>query len=105
MEDEDIVKEIRKIEETADRLIHEAQEKALELESASKREIERLQLESEKEFEMRASNLRLTLKENKRREESQLIARFEEAKKRLEDLDKETFDRFIGLVVKKICEG
>lgn len=105
MEDEDIVKEIKKIEQAADRLIQEAQEEAKKLELASKREIEKIELASESEFEMRANRLKLGLQEGKRREELQLTARFEEEKKRLEEVDKEVLKRLVDLVAEKISEG
>lgn len=105
MEDEDIVREIRGIEDAADRLILEAQEKVKELESASKSEIEKIDSESEKEFEMKADKLRSALKEEMEREESELTARFEEDKKRLEDVDRDTLMRLTDLATDKICEG
>lgn len=105
MEEEDIVKEIIVIEQAADRLILEAQEKVKELESASKSEIEKIELESEKEFEMKADGLRSALKEEQEREESELTARFEEDKKGLEDVDRDTLMRLTDLAMDKICKG
>ncbi len=105
MEDEDIVREIGGIEDAADRLILEAHEKVKELESLSKMEIEKIEQESEKEFEMKAGRLRSALKEEKEREESELTARFEEDKKRLEDVDRDTLMRLTDLAMDKICEG
>lgn len=105
MEDEDIVKEIRGIEDAADRLILEAHEKVKELESASKMEIEKIERESEKGLEMKADGLRSALKEEREREESELTARFEEDKKRLEDVDRDTLMRLTDLAMDKICEG
>lgn len=105
MEGEDIVREIRGIEDAADRLILEALEKVKELESASKSEIEKIELESDKEFEMKAGKLMSALKEEKEREESLLTARFEEDKKRLEYVDRDTLMRLTDLATDKICEG
>ncbi|HLF86226.1 MAG TPA: hypothetical protein VI584_04020 [Nitrospiria bacterium] len=105
MEDEDIVREIRGIEDAADRLILEAHEKVKELESATKGEIEKIEQESERELEMKADELRSALKEEREREESELTARFDADKKRLENVDRDTLMRLTDLAMDKICKG
>jgi vacuolar-type H+-ATPase subunit H len=102
---QNLMAEILKIEDEANDIIYDARKKAGLIEAEVEKEVERVNIELEKEFSEKVNMLKEKIQISRKEEESRLKGEFEESKKKLKQIDQEVLEEMIMLVFKKICEA
>ncbi|MEE9201492.1 MAG: hypothetical protein V3V45_08615 [Candidatus Brocadiales bacterium] len=102
--DIDIVREISRIEEEAERLVEGARERARALGAGLEDKLAPLRLEHKKEFEKEAQELRRRLEEELKREESRLKEAFEDEQSFVLQRERERADEVVSFLINRIRE-
>lgn len=102
---ENLVADIQNIEANADSIIAEAQKEAKQLDVNAQNEINQLAIDSEKEFQVKADELKLRIENSKKNEAAHLKSEFEKMKAQLTNINQKTLEQVIKSVVKEICES
>lgn len=100
----DIVKEISKIEQEADRVVEDARKKARSLEAGLEDKLAPIRLNYEKEFKAGAEELRRRFKEEMQREESKLKEAFEDEQAFVLQRERERSDEVVSFLINRTRE-
>ncbi|HDY66845.1 hypothetical protein LCGC14_1892250 [marine sediment metagenome] len=103
--DQNLTKEILKVEDEANDIIYDAKKRARLIEAEVEKEIERIDNDLEKEHNEKVDKLRAEIQETQKDEEQKLKEEFEEKRNRLKQIDQKDLEKMIMLVFKKICEA
>ncbi len=103
--DQNLTKDILKVEDEANDIIYGAKKRARLIEAEVEKEIERIDNDLEKEYNEKADKLRAEIQETQKNEEQKLKEEFEEKRNRLKQIDKKDLEKMSNLVFKKICEA
>jgi vacuolar-type H+-ATPase subunit H len=103
--DQNLTKEILKVEDEANDIIYDAKKRARLIEAEVEKEIERIDNDLEKEYNEKVGKLRAEIQVAQKDEEQKLKEEFEEKQNRLKQIDQKDLEKMIMLVFKKICEA
>ncbi len=103
--DQNLMKEILKVEDEANDIIYGAKKRARLIEAEVEKEIERIDNDLEKEYNEKVDKLRAEIQEKQKDEEQKLKEEFEEKRNRLKQIDQKDLEKMSNLVFKKICEA
>lgn len=103
--DQNLVKEILKVEDEANDIIYDAKKRARLIEAEVEKEIERIDNDLEKEYNEKVDKLRAEIQVAQKDEEQKLKEEFEEKRNRLKQIDQKDLEKMSNLVFKKICEA
>ncbi|MEE9260128.1 MAG: hypothetical protein V3U40_03320 [Candidatus Scalindua sediminis] len=103
--DQNLVKEILKVEDEANDIIYDAKKRARLIEAEVEKEIERIGNDLEKEYNEKVDKLRAEIQVAQKDEEQKLKEEFEEKRNRLKQIDQKDLEKMSNLVFKKICEA
>ena len=103
--DQNLTKEILKVEDEANDIIYDAKKRARLIEAEVEKEIERIDNDLEKEYNEKDGKLRAEIQVAQKDEEQKLKEEFEEKQNRLKQIDQKDLEKMIILVFKKICEA
>ena len=101
---QNLMKDILKVEDEANDIIYDAKKRARLIEAEVEKEIERIDNDLEKEYNGKVDKLRAEIQKAQKDEEQKLKEEFEEKQSRLKQIDPEVLEEMIMLVFKKICE-
>jgi vacuolar-type H+-ATPase subunit H len=103
--DQNLAKEILKVEDEANDIIYDAKKRARLIEAEVEKEIERINNDLEKEYNEKVDKLRAEIHVAQKDEEQKLKEEFEEKRNRLKQIDQKDLEKMSNLVFKKICEA
>ncbi len=103
--DQNLTKEILKVEDEANDIIYDAKKRARLIEAEVEKEIERIDNDLEKEYNEKVDKLRAEIQVAQKDEEQKLKEEFEEKRNRLKQIDQKDLEKMSNLVFKKICEA
>lgn len=103
--DQNLVKEILKVEDEANDIIYDAKKRARLIEAEVEKETERIDNDLEKEYNEKVDKLRAEIQVAQKDEEQKLKEEFEEKRNRLKQIDQKDLEKMSNLVFKKICEA
>lgn len=103
--DQNLTKEILKVEDEANDIIYDAKKRARLIEAEVEKEIERIDNDLEKEYNEKVGKLRAEIQVAQKDEEQKLKEEFEEKRNMLKQIDQKDLEKMSNLVFKKICEA